>query len=61
MYVSNSKRQFGEANQYLFVVINGQPALLTSNAAAEAIARAGRQPEDVPSFWERFVHWMNTI
>lgn len=61
MYMPNSKRKFGEVNQYLFVQIHGKAALLTSTAAAEAIARAEHQPEDVPTLWARLRYWLRML
>ena len=43
---------------YVFVMIDGEPALLTEGAVAMGKARAADQPDAVPSRWRRWLGWM---
>lgn len=57
MKIHNTKRKGNENPSYLLVWINGHPALLTSYEAQKGIDRAKKQPEDVPSKFERLLAW----
>ena len=51
--VQNLDRKFGSCLFYLPCMIDGEPALFTKSQIDEALARAARNPEDIPnkSFW----------
>lgn len=52
--VENTERKFGECLEYVPCIVDGKPALFTRYQIGEAVARAERNPEDIPgkSFWE---------
>jgi hypothetical protein len=52
--VENTYRKFGECMKYIPATVDGKPALFTKYQLDQAVARAERNPEDVPgkSFWE---------
>lgn len=57
----NTQRRFGEAGCYVYVEIDGVPALLTEDAVEVGKARAKRQPEDLPKWrlrWLRVRRWL---
>ncbi|MFK5952479.1 MAG: hypothetical protein QM498_05415 [Desulfobacterium sp.] len=52
--VKNTERKFGECTEYVLAEVDGMPALFTRYQLGEAVARAKRNPEDIPgkSFWD---------
>lgn len=46
--VENTERKFGECMEYVPVMVDNKPALFTRYQIDQAIARAERQPEDIP-------------
>lgn len=59
--VSNKARNFGEAQQYIPVMVGWRPGLMTEAQAEVCVARAARQPEDVPLRYRvvsKFALWL---
>ena len=53
----NTERRFGEAACYVYVVIDGKPAMLTEEQVRIGHQRAKRHPEDLPrrTWWQRLL------
>lgn len=56
--INNKQRKFGSANEYLLAYVLGtdnvvRPALLTPKEVSNAVERAAKNAEDLPSYGEK--------